>query len=171
MRGALFWLIGAAVAFFVTAGAFLLLANIGIAPKASVPIPRSEAPEQGPEGPELILNFSEERLEALERRRNQTLTIYLENKGDEELESVDLELRVSSEGAASRNARRYGETVLGLAPGEMEEVALTVDLSPAPPVEGFAVLGQEPGGDREILEARAYALGEPVVVETAVLSP
>ena len=171
MRGAIFWLVGASLAFFVTAGAFLLLANLGIAPKASVPIPRSGATEQGPQGPELALRFSEKRLEKIERRQNQSLTLYLENRGDEGLKSVDLELRVSSEDAASHSARRYKETVLDLAPGEVEEVAMTVDLSPTPPVESAAVLDQEPGGDREILEARAYALGEPVVVETAVLSP
>ena len=171
MRGALFWLIGALLAFFVTAGAFLVLANLGTAPNASVPIPRSGAPEQGPRGPELVLSFSEEQLETLERRRNQTVTIYMENEGDEELESVDLELKVSAEDSAVHGARRYEETVPDLAPGEVEEVALTINLSPTPSVGSAAILGQEPGGDREILEARAYVPGEPVVIETAVLSP
>ncbi len=172
MRGTLLcWLLGASLAFLMTAGAFLVLANLGTAPSASVPIPRSAATEQGPQGPKLVLDFSEERLEKLERRKDQTLTLYLANRGDKGLESVELELTVSSEDTASPSVRRYRETVLELAPDQVEPVSMTIDLSPAPPVESLAVLGQETGGDREILEARAYAPGEPAVVETAVLSP
>ena len=172
MRSALFWLIGASLAFFVTAGAFLVLANFGTTPRASDPIPRSGPSERGPQGPKLALSFSEEGLKGLEMRRNQALTLYLENRGEGELGSVDLELAVSSEDTASPRVRRYRETVSDLAPGEVEAVDLTVDLSPPPPVVGLAVLGEEePGGDRGILEARAYAPGAPAVVETAVISP
>ncbi len=171
MRSALFWLVGASLAFFVTAGAFLVLANFGTAPRASDPIPRSGPTDGAPRGPELALNFSEEGLGELERRRNQTVTLHLRNKGEENLEGVALELEVSSEDTAYPRTRRYREEVTRLAPGEVEEVDLTVDLSPSPPVGGFAVLGEELKGDREILEARAYAPGEPVVVKTAVVSP
>lgn len=171
MRGALFWLIGASLAFFVTAGAFLVLANFGTAPRASDPIPRPEPSEQGSSGPDLALNFSEERLKELERRQNQTLTLYLENRGDGELESVDLEVLVSSEDTAHPRVRRYQETVVGLAPGEIETIDLRVDLSPPTPVGSMAVLGEQPAGNREILEARAYPPGGNVVIETAVLPP
>lgn len=171
MRSALFWLIGASLAFFVTAGAFLVLANFGTAPKASDPIPRNGPTEQGPSGPDLALKFSEERLKDLERRRDQTLTLYLENRGEGDLGTVDLELTISTEDAARPEVRRYRERVAGLAPGEVKTVDLNVDLSPPPPVESMAVLGGGSGGDREILEARAYLPGGAVVVETAVLSP
>ena len=171
MRSALFWLFGASLAFFVTAGAFLVLANFGIAPKTSDPIPRTGPSEEGPSGPNLALNFSEERLEKLERRQNQTLTLFLANRGEADLGSVDLEVTVSTEDTANPRIRRYRETVAGLAPGEIEAVDLNVDLSPAPPVESMAVLGDGSGGDREILEARAYPPDGAVVVETAVLSP
>ena len=172
MRSALFWLIGASLAFLVTAGAFLVLANFGIAPKANDPIPRTGPSDRGPSGPELALKFSEERLEGLEKRPNQTLTLYLENRGDEDLGNVDLEVTVSTEDTARPWTRRYRKTVAGLAPGEMAAVDLNVDLSPAPSVKGVAVLDDSPGGDRQILEAKAYPSGGAVVVvETAVLSP
>ncbi len=171
MRSALFWLIGASLAFFATAGAFLVLANFGTAPKASDPIPRPEPSKQRPSGPDLALNFSEERLKEVKRRQNQTLTLFLENRGDGELESVDLELVISSEDTAHPRVRRYQETVVGLAPGEIETIDLNVDLSPLPPVESPAVLGEHSGGNREILEARAYPPSGDVVIETAILSP
>lgn len=172
MRSALVWLVGASLAFFATAGAFLVLANFGTAPRASDPIPQPEpSAETGSPGPDLVLNFSEERLKELERRQNQTLTLYLENRGEEELESVDLELVISSEDTAHPRVRRYEETIVGLAPGALETVDLRVDLSPPPPVESLAVLGEGHGGDREILEARAYPPGGEVVIETAILSP
>ena len=172
MRSALFWLFGASLAFLATAGAFLLLANFGTAPRANDPIPRSSTSEQGPQGPEFALNFSEERLEGLQRRRNQTLTLYLENKGESGLQRVDLELTVSSEDTTYPRVRRYTETVRDLAPGAVEAVDLTVDLSgPPPPVESLAAIAEKPGDEREILEAWAYAPGAPAVVKTAVISP
>ena len=171
MRSALFWLAGASLAFFVTAGAFLVLANFGIAPKASDPIPRDGPSGGTTQGPELALSFSEEELGELERRRNQALTLYLENRGEGELKSVDLELTVSSEDTAHPRVRRYRETVARLAPGEIEAVDLTVDLSPPRPVESLAVLGNGPGSDRKVLEARAYAPGGTTVVKTAVVAP
>ena len=170
MRSALFWIVGASLAFFLTAGAFLVLANFGTAPKASDPIPSPGPTEGGPRGPKLTLSFSDERLEALERRREQTLTLYLKNGSEEELESVDLELAVSSEDTKHPEVRRYHETVERLAPGEVEAVDMTVDLSPIRPVEGMVVLGEGPGRHREVLEARADAPGA-TAVKTAVVSP
>ena len=171
MRGVLFWLVGASLAFLITAGAFLVLANFGTAPTASNPIPRTDPSERGHQGPQLALSFSNERLEGLERRQNQPLTLYLRNSGDEELRNVNLRLTVSSEDTTHPRVRRYRETVADLAPGEDAKVDLTVDLSPLPPVESLTMLGHDPEGAREILEARAYAPGARAVVETAVISP
>lgn len=169
MRGALFWLIGASFAFFATAGAFLLLANFGVAPKANDPIPQNEPSGQSPPG--LTLNFSEEGLEGLKRSKDQTVTLYLENRGDEDLKSVNLVLTVSSEDTADPGTRRYRETVTTLTRREIRRVDLTVDLSPSRSTESMALLNEQPQGDRKILEARAYPPDGSVVVETAVLSP
>lgn len=171
MRGALFWLVGASLAFFATAAAFLVLANFGTAPKASDPIPKTGPSGAGQSGPDLTLTFSEEKLGELERREDQPLTLYLENRGDGNLESVDLVVAISSEDTTHPVLREYRETVADIAPGEIERVDLGVDLSPTRHVENMAVLGEQPHGDREILEARAYLPDGSVVVETAVLSP
>jgi len=171
VRSALFWLLGASLAFFLTAGAFLVLANFGTTPRANDPIPQPEPSEGGPRSPKLALSFSEEGLKALERSQDQTLTLYLENSSEGELKNVDLELTVYSEDTAAPRMRRYRETVAGLAPGEVEAVDLTVDLSPPRPVESLAVLGEAPGSVREVLEARADAPGATTVVKTAVVGP
>ena len=172
MRSALFWLLGASLAFFLTAGAFVVLANFGTTPKASDPIPSPGPSTGGSQGPELDLNFSEKQLEGLQRSQNQTLTLYLKNRSEEKLETVNLELSVYSEDTVHPRARRYREIVAGLAPGEKLAVDMSVDLSPPPPVESLAILDdQQLGNDREILEARAYAPGEAPVVKTAIVSP
>ena len=171
MRSAIFWLMGASLAFFVTAGAFLVLANFGTAPKANDSITRPESSGGEPRGPQLALNFSEEGLQGLRRSQGQTVTLYLENRGEKDLESVNLELAVSSEDTTRPGTRRYSEGITRLAPGEREAVDITVNLSPPPPVGGFAVLDEGPESDREILEARAYAPGQSPVVKTAIVSP
>ena len=84
---------------------------------------------------------------------------------------MDLELTVYSEDTAAASMRRYREKVAGLAPGEVEAVDLTVDLSPPRPVESLEVLGEAPGSVREVLEARADAPGAATVVKTAVVAP
>ena len=160
-RGVLLWLLATSAAFLATAGAFLLLANLGAGPgRGSDPIPR--APEAA--GPALALRFAEDRLGELERRPDQALTLYVENRGDRELADVGVTLDVASEAALEASARRYEENVEGLAPGERRAVEMQVDLSP---------LAKTPGAQdqREILEARATTPGGVSAVETAVLAP
>jgi len=160
-RGVLLWLLATSAAFLATAGAFLLLANLGAGPgRGSGPIPR--APEAA--GPALALRFAEDRLGELERRPDQALTLYVENRGDRELADVGVTLDVASEAALEASARRYEESVEGLAPGERRAVEMQVDLSP--PVET-----PEAQDWREILEARATTPGGVSAVETAVLAP
>jgi hypothetical protein len=139
----------------------LLLANLGAGPgRGSDPIPR--APEAA--GPALALRFAEDRLGELERRPDQALTLYVENRGDSELADVGVSLDVASEAALEVGIRRYEENVVGLAPGERRAVEMQVDLSP---------LAKTPGAQdqREILEARATTPGGVSAVETAVLAP
>ena len=160
-RGVLLWLLATSAAFLATAGAFLLLANLGAGPgRGSDPIPR--APEAA--GPPLALRFAEDRLGELERRPDQALALYVENRGDRELADVGVTLDVASEAALEASARRYEENVEGLAPGERRAVEMQVDLSP--PAET-----PEAQDWREILEARATTPGGVSAVETAVLAP
>ena len=160
-RGVLLWLLATSAAFLATAGAFLLLANLGAGPgRGSDPIPR--APEAA--GPALALRFAENRLGELERRPDQALTLYVENKGDRELADVGVTLAVASEAALEVSVRRYEENVERLAPGERRAVEMQVDLSP--PAETSEAQDQ-----REILEARATTPGGVSAVETAVLAP
>lgn len=159
--GVLLWLLATGGAFLATAGAFLLLANFGTGPgSASDPIPR--VPEAA--GPALALRFDKDRLGELERRPDQALTFYVENRGDGELREVGLMLDVASEAALDADPRRYEESVEGLAPGERRAVAMRVDLSPPAGTP-------EARDQREILEARATTPGGVSAVETAVLAP
>ena len=160
-RGVLLWSLATSAAFLATAGAFLLLANLGTGPgSGSDPIPR--APEAA--GPALALRFAEDRLGELERRPDQALTLYVENRGDRELADVGVTLAVASEAALEVSVRRYEENVERLAPGERRAVEMQVDLSP--PAETSEAQDQ-----REILEARATTPGGVSAVETAVLAP
>lgn len=160
-RGVLLWLLATSAAFLATAGAFLLLANLGTGPgSGSDPIP--SAPEAA--GPALALRFAEDRLGELERSPDQALTLYVENRGDRELPEVGLTLAVASETAPESDRRRYEESVEGLAPGERRAVRLQVDLSPP-------AASPEDRDWREILEARATTPGGVSAVETAVLAP
>ena len=160
-RGVLLWSLATSAAFLATAGAFLLLANFGTGPgSGSDAIPR--APEAA--GPALALRFAEDRLGELERRPDQALTLYVENRGDRELADVGVTLAVASEAALEVSVRRYEENVERLAPGERRAVEMQVDLSP--PAETSEAQDQ-----REILEARATTPGGVSAVETAVLAP
>jgi hypothetical protein len=160
-RGVLLWFLATSAAFLVTAGAFLLLANLGTGPgSGSDPIPR--APEAV--GPALALRFAEDRLGELERRPDQTLTLYVENRGGREIPEVGVTLAVAFEANFSADPGRYEGNVKGLAPGEKRAVEMQVDLSPPAKTP-------EAQDQRVILEARATTPGGVSTVETAVLAP
>jgi hypothetical protein len=171
VRSVALWLLSALVAFLVTAGAFLLLANLGSAPAPGDPIPQADPSQAQGSGPTLLLDLPEYRLDGLEKRPGQRLTLDVENGGDEELPSVDLTLDVASENTARPQARYYQKTVEELAPGEAATVEFEIDLSPPTPAEsGKAVPGTDPREDREILEVRATAPNGASAVKTAVLA-
>ncbi len=169
MRGFALWLLGASVAFFAAAGAFLLLANLGAGPGRGAQIP--QAPRDTPAArPELALRFVESRLEELESGPGQTVLIYVENRGEGEIPEVDITLNVASENTARTRKREYQTSVGNLAPGERRPVELEVDLSPPMPAEdGDAPSGGKIEDEREILEATAIAPGGRSAVQTAVL--
>lgn len=164
MRGILLWLLGTSLAFFVTAGAFLLLANLGASPRQSDPIP--QAPKTGATAPALDLGFAEDRLEMLEKAPGQTLTLYVENTGGEVLPDVDVVLKTAYDvGPAGSRTRQYRANVGRLGPGERKAVDLEVDLSPPAPAGN----SDDTEEDRRTLEARASTPGGASSVETAVL--
>ncbi len=164
MREAALWVSGAALAFFVTAGAFLLLANLGTGPseKSLPPDPR---PDQS--GPALELNLDEGELASLRALPGQRLDVGVKNPGDKDLPDVHLTLEVSSENTALSDARYYRENVDPLAAGEDVAVPFYLDLS-APEGTSLAVPAVlEP--PRTILEVRATTPTGVWTVKTAIL--
>ena len=156
------WISGAALAFLLTAGAFLLLANLGTAPseKSLEPDPRSG----GSEGPDLELGLDEGQLAALEALPNQTLDLVVENGGQRALSDVNLTLEVSSENTALTDASYYRRTLEELGAGETVKVDFVLDLSP--PAQ--TVPGQ-PEPPRTLLEIRATTPDGSSAVKTVIL--
>lgn len=175
MRDIVLWALGALFAFLTTAGAFLLLANLGDDATASGPIPRAEpsgsASESPDSGPTLVLDLPEDRLEGLERRPGQRLALDVENGGDEEFQEVELSLIIVSENTAQPRERSYEQTVGRLSPGEVTSAEFEIDLSPSLPAgTGETAPGPE-DQTREILEIRASTPEGASAIKTAVLAP
>jgi hypothetical protein len=160
MREAALWVSGAALAFFITAGAFLLLANLGTGPseKSLPPDPR---PAES--GPALELNLDEDQLASLDALPDQRFEVGVENPGDEDLSDVNLTLEVSSENTAFPDARYYRETVDTLAAGSSVTVSFYPDLSVGTPPAAV------PEPPRKILEVRATTPTGVSAVKTAIL--
>ena len=164
MREAVLWVSGAALAFFVTAGAFLLLANLGTGPSE-----KSLAPDPRParSGPALELNLDEGELAALHALPDQRFEVGVKNPGDKDLRDVHLTLEVSSENTALSNAHYYRETVDTLAAGRAVAVPFDLDLS-TPEGTSLAVPAV-PEPPRTIVEVRATTPTGVSAVKTAIL--
>ena len=85
MREAAFWFSGAALAFSITAGAFLLLANLGTGPSEKNLVPE---PRHAMSGKAMDLNLEED-----ERASNRPCTdkrydVGVYNEGDEDIKHV-----------------------------------------------------------------------------------
>src|ERR671921_1103980 len=108
MRDVVFWLSVAALAFVVTAGAFLLLATL-----ATTPAEKSLNPDRAPvgSGPAIDLQLDRERLASLEPLPDQSLDLAVENEGDELLTHVNVILIISSENTTLSAPRYYRQTV------------------------------------------------------------
>ncbi len=163
MREAVFWVSGAAVAFFITAGAFLLLANLGTGPSEKN-LPADPGSDES--GPGLELSLDEAQLAALTALPGQRLDLTVENVGDEDLSNVNLTLEVSSENTALSEARYYRKTVEKLAAGESTVVPFYIDLST--PAAGLTV-PDTPEPPRTIVEVRAATPEGVSAVKTAIL--
>jgi hypothetical protein len=167
MRDVVFWLSGAALAFVVTAGAFLLLANL-----ATTPSEKSLHPDRGPggSGPAIDLQLDRERLASLEPSPDQILDVSVENEGGEPLSDVNVILIISTENTALSDSRYYRQTVEKVPAGGAESVRFDFDLVvPEQPVRRPSAATPEPS--REILEIRATTPEGNSTVRTVILPP
>jgi len=165
VRGILLWISGAALAFFVTAGAFLSLANLANAPsdKSLTPDPSSEG-----SGPTLELSLDEDGLASLRALPGQSLDLMVKNGGDGQMSDVNVTLGVSSENTSLPDSRYYRQTVEKLPPGGAATVHFEFDLSaPEQPVARQPTAVPEPS--RKILEIRATTPEGVSGVGTAIL--
>jgi hypothetical protein len=167
MRDIIFWLSGAALAFLVTAGAFLLLANL-----ASVPSQKRLNPDQARvgSGQSVDLILDREQLASLRYQPDQSLALVVENQGGEQLSDVNVNLEVFSENTALSDSRYYRQTVQKIPAGEAASVRFEFDLLvPEEPVARPPTANPEPS--RKILEIRATTPGGNSAVRTVILPP
>ncbi len=162
MREAAFWVSGAA-AFFITAGAFLLLANLGTGPSEKN-LPAD--PGTGKSGPDLELDLGEGTLTTLAPLPGQRFDLTVENVGSKDLSDINLTIEVSSENTTLFDARYYRRTVEKLAAGESTTVSFYLDLST--PQAGLTV-PEVPEPPRTIVEVRAATPEGVWAVKTAIL--
>ena len=162
MRESALWVSGAALAFLVTAGAFLLLANLGTGPSEKS-LPPDPQPTRS--GPALELNLDEEELASLRPLPEQRVEVGVENPGDEALSDVNLTLELSSENTALSDARYYRRSVDELEAGRSVTVNFYLDLS-AQEDTSLAVIPEAP---RKILEVRATTPTGVSAIKTVIL--
>ncbi|MDP8900364.1 MAG: hypothetical protein M3N33_04310 [Actinomycetota bacterium] len=165
MRSAALWAAGAALAFLLTAGAFLFLANLATAPPAE-DLPA--APARGEPGPALDLDLNRDRLSSLQPAPDQELLLTVQNAGGRDFSNVNLTLGVSSENTASPDYRYYRHKVEKLAAGETNDVRFEFDLS-APEPTAAKPPAAVSESSRRILEIRATTPEGAQVVRTVVL--
>lgn len=161
MRDAALWVAGAALAFVVTAGAFLLLANLA----KDSPAKRLPPAAQGGSGPAIDLDFDGDRLASLRPRTDQELLLTVRNAGDRNLADVNLTLASFSGDTSDPHSRYYRRTVRNLEAGEDARVRFFIDLSKSG-ASASPTSFQEPS---RILEVRATTPEGVSAVRTAVL--
>jgi hypothetical protein len=165
VREAALWISGAALAFLATAGAFLLLANLGTGPSE-----RNLSPDSRPEesGPALDIILDQEQLASLRASPGQVLRVRVSNPGDEDLSHVNLTVEVSSENTAVPNARYYRESLNQLTAGNSVPVPFYIDLSEtASTASSSASASPEPS--RKIIEVRATTPEGISTIKTAIV--
>ena len=167
MRGVISWFSAAAVAFLVTAGAFLLLANLG---RDQAQDQRISRPQSTQSGPTLKMELQGSQLEALEQAPGQRLAVQVSNNGSRPISGVNTTVKVASENTAISETRIYRADVAKLKADETKTVEVDVDLSFfEAPVGNAPDSSVEP--PRTILEFRATTLRGASAVKTVILPP
>ena len=167
MKEAALWISGAALAFFATAGAFLLLANLGTGPSE-----RNLTPDPPPaeSGPALELSLNKNRLASLGALPGQELEVGVRNAGDEDLSHVNLTVEVSSENTALSDALYYRDNVNELPAGSSVPVRFYLDLSQRKSTMGAATSAPAvPESPRKIIEVRATTPEGESAIKTAIV--
>jgi hypothetical protein len=162
VREALFWISGAALAFLLTAGAFLMLANLGTGPAEKTLKP---GPQRAEERPDLEMSLDEGQLAALEALPDQSLDLRVENTGDRTMSDVNLTVEVYSENTALADTRYYRETIEELDAGEPVTVSFVLDLTPSTE----ATVSDVPEPPRRIAEIRAATPEGVSAVKTVIV--
>jgi hypothetical protein len=167
VREAALWISGAALAFLATAGAFLLLANLGTGPSERNLTPN---PRPAESGPALELTLNQDRLASLRALPEQELRVGVRNAGGQDLSDVNLTLEVSSENTALSDARYYRKTIEELAAGSHVDVPFYLDLSEAgSTASSSASSSAVPEPSRKIIEVRATTPGGVSAIKTAIV--
>jgi hypothetical protein len=161
VREALFWISGASLAFLATAGAFLLLANLGTGPSERDLEPDPPPAESGP-----ALELTLDRLSSLRGLPGQRLEVRVRNTGDEDLSHVNITVEVSSENTANPSARYYRENLNHLPAGSSAPVPFYVDLSKG---ESTTSASAAPEPPRKIIEVRATTPEGVSAIKTAIV--
>ncbi len=165
MRGGILWALGTALAFVLTATAFLLLAGLfANSPERSL---APSSPNEDPD-PSLDLGLDEEQLAALDDLPEQRLGLTVRNEGEEQLSDISLTLEVASENTALTEARYYRATVDELAVGASRNVGFILDLSP-PVVPGGSVSSENLEAPQTIVEIQATTPEGVSAVRTVIL--
>ena len=165
MRDVAFWLFGAALAFFLTAGAFLLLANL-----ATVPPEKSLSPDLAPGGsdPAVELALDAEQLASLKPGPDQDLDLVVKNEGSRPLSAVNVTLIASSENTAISDFRLYRQSVEEIKASGTADVHFRLDLSePDQRITGRPA--SEPA--RAILKIKATTPEGISAAKTVILPP
>jgi hypothetical protein len=167
VKEAALWISGAAFAFFATAGAFLLLANLGTGPSErnlTPDPPRAEA------GPALELTLNQNQLASLRALPGQEVVVGVRNAGDEDLSHVNLTVEVSSENTALSDAFYYRDNVNELPAGSSVPVRFFLDLSQRESTMGAAASAPAaPEPPRKIIEVRATTPEGESAIKTAIV--
>ena len=166
MRGLSVWLFGAVMAFLLTAGAFLVLANLSSSLSTRNVNPE---PAQSNSGPPLQLELNEAPLENLQKRSDQALPLRVNNAGEETLSTINLTMRVISEDTSQTEPRYYRATVKDLAPGDSKTARFTIDLSSSSNPGGQNTPSSDSLSPRSVLEIQATTPQGISAIKTAVL--
>ena len=167
MRDIVFWLSGAALAFLITAGAFLFLANLATAPSEKRLDPDQARADSG-QAVDLILD--RERLASLKPLPDQSLELVVENEGTKQLSDVNVNLGVFSENTAFADVRYYRQTIEKISAGEAASVRFEFDF-PVREEPAARPPTANPEPSREILEIRATTPEGNSTVRTVILPP